>query len=41
MQLPFLSLACVECDVEMEDDVGWRAFLTVGDEDAEDAEDAV
>jgi len=37
-ELPAGTLRCVECAAETTDGLGWRAFLTVGDEDAEDEE---
>ena len=32
-------LICVECTATTADGYGWRAYLTVGDEDAEDVEE--
>jgi hypothetical protein len=34
------ALVCIECRAEAPPDApGWRAYLTVGDEDAEDIEE--
>ncbi len=30
---------CIECSVVTDDGIGWKAMLTVGDENAEDVEE--